>query len=75
MREEITGNWRKLHYEKFHNLCPSPNIIVVTKSRRRWVAHATCKGKLRNVYNIVIRTPNRMYTCGWKDNIVTITSL
>jgi hypothetical protein len=26
-RDEVTGDWRKLHNEELHNLYPSPNII------------------------------------------------
>jgi hypothetical protein len=39
-RDEVTGDWRKLHNEELHNLYSSPNIIRMTKSRRmRWVGH------------------------------------
>jgi len=31
-REEVTGGWRRLHYEELHNLYASPNIIGVIKS-------------------------------------------
>jgi hypothetical protein len=30
--EEVTGRWRKLHNEEFHNLYSSPKIIMVMKS-------------------------------------------
>jgi hypothetical protein len=33
-RCEVTGDWRRLHKEKLHDLCSSPNIFWVTKSRR-----------------------------------------
>jgi hypothetical protein len=33
-RDEVTGEWRKLHNEEFHNLCSSPDIIRQVKSRR-----------------------------------------
>jgi hypothetical protein len=26
-REEVAGDWRRLHNEELHNLYPSPNII------------------------------------------------
>jgi hypothetical protein len=36
-RDEVTGGWRKLHYEELHNLYSSPSIIRMIKSRRlRW---------------------------------------
>jgi hypothetical protein len=41
---EVTGGWRKLHYDEFHNLYSLPNIIRMTKSRRmRWARHVACK--------------------------------
>jgi hypothetical protein len=33
-RDEVTGDWRKLHNEELHNLYSSPNIIRTMKSRR-----------------------------------------
>jgi hypothetical protein len=33
-REEVKGDWRKLHNEELHNLYTSPNIIRMIKSRR-----------------------------------------
>jgi hypothetical protein len=39
-RDEVTGDWRKLHNEELHNLFSSPNIIRMIKSRRmRSVGH------------------------------------
>jgi hypothetical protein len=44
-REEVTGEWRKLHIEDLNNLYFSPNIIRVIKSRMRWARHAVRMGE------------------------------
>jgi hypothetical protein len=33
-RDEVTGEWRKLHNEELNDLYSSPNIVRVTKSKR-----------------------------------------
>jgi hypothetical protein len=39
-REEVVGDWRRLHSEGIHNLYTSPDIISVIKSRKMgWVGH------------------------------------
>jgi hypothetical protein len=39
-RDELTGEWRKLHNEKLHHLYSSPSIIRIMNSRRmRWEGH------------------------------------
>jgi hypothetical protein len=38
-RDEVTGEWRKLHYEELHDLYSSPTIVRVIKSRMRWAGN------------------------------------
>jgi hypothetical protein len=44
-REEVTGEWRKLHNEKLNDFRSSPNIILVIKSRMRWAWHVVRMGR------------------------------
>jgi len=45
-RDEVTGEWRKLHNEEFRDIYSLPNIVRVVKSRRmRWVGHVARMGE------------------------------
>ena len=49
-RDEVTGEWRKLHNEKHSDLYSLPNIVRVVKSRRmRWAGHVARMGEGRGV--------------------------
>ena len=54
-RDEVTGEWRKLHNEELNDLYCSPNVIAVNKSRRmRWAGHVACMWERRDVYRVLV---------------------
>ena len=45
-RDEVTGEWRKLHNEELSDLYSLPNIVRVVKPRRmRWAEHVARMGE------------------------------
>ena len=57
-RNEVTGEWRKLHNDGLSDLYVSPNIVRVIKSRRiRWTGHVTRMGR------------GKVYTGFWWGNL------
>jgi hypothetical protein len=74
-RDEVTGEWRKLHNEELHKLYTSPNIIRMIKSRRMgWAGHVARMGEKRNAYRILVGKPEGRRPVGiprrrWVDHI------
>jgi len=57
-RDEVTGEWRRLHNEELNDLYSSPNIVRVIKSRRmRWAEHVARMGEERGVYRVLVGKP------------------
>jgi hypothetical protein len=53
-RDEVTGEWRRLHNGKIHNFYSSLDIIRRIKSRRmKWVGHVAHMGQDRKVYKVL----------------------
>jgi hypothetical protein len=57
-RDEVTGEWRKLHNEELNDLYCSPNIVQVIKSRRiRWEENVERMGEGRGAYKVLVSKP------------------
>jgi hypothetical protein len=57
-RDEVTGDWRKLHNEELSDLYSSPSIIRIIKSKRmRWAGHVAGMGEKRDAYRLLVGKP------------------
>jgi hypothetical protein len=57
-RDEVTGEWRKMHNEELHDLYSSPSIIRITKARRmRRAGHVARMGEKVNAYRLLVGKP------------------
>jgi len=74
-RDEVTGEWRKLHNEELNDLYSLPNIVRVVKSRRmRWAGHVARMVEDRDGHRVLVDKPEGKRPLGrprrrWKDNI------
>jgi hypothetical protein len=74
-RDEMMGEWRKLHNEELRDLYSSPSVIRIIKSRRmRWAGHVARMGEKRNAYRLLVgklegKGPLERPRNKWVDNI------
>jgi hypothetical protein len=74
-KDEMTGEWRKLHNEELCDLYSSPSIIRIIKSRRmRWAGSVAQIGEKRNTYRSLVGKPEGKRPLGrprrrWVDNV------
>jgi hypothetical protein len=74
-RNEVTGEWRKLHNEELHDFYSSPSMLRIMKSRRmRWAGHVTRMEEKRNACRLLVGKPEEKrplgrQKCRWVDNI------
>jgi hypothetical protein len=75
-RDEVTGEWRKLHNEELRDLHSSPSIIRIIKSKRmRWAGRVARMGEKKNSYRLLVGKPEGKRPlgrprCRWVDNIM-----
>jgi hypothetical protein len=73
-RDEVKGEWRRLHNEELNDLYSSPNIIRVKSRKMRWVGHVARMGEGRGTYRILVGRPEGRRPLGrprrrWEENI------
>jgi hypothetical protein len=57
-RDEMMGEWRKLHSEELCDLYSSPNVIRIIKLRRmRCVGHVALMGEKKDTYKLLVGKP------------------
>jgi hypothetical protein len=68
-RDDVTGEWRRLHNEEVKDPYSIQNITEVIKSRKmRWAGHVARMGDRSGPYMVLVGKPGRPRS-RWEDNI------
>ena len=75
MRDEVRGDWLKLHNLELNDLYCSPNTVRVIKSRiMRWAGNVARMAERTDLYRVLMGKPEGKRPLGrprrkWEDNI------
>jgi hypothetical protein len=73
-RDEVTGEWRKLHNEELNYLYSTSNLVRVINIEKRWAGYVARMGEGRGMYRVLVGKPDRTRPLErprrrWEDNI------
>jgi hypothetical protein len=63
-KDEVTGEWRRLHNNELYALYSSPNIWVIKSRRLRWAGHVAYLRERRGEYRALVGKPERRRPTG-----------
>jgi hypothetical protein len=63
-RDEVTGEWKKIHSEELYDLYSLPSIVrLIISSRMRWGEHVASMGESGILYRLGWRNLRERDTC------------
>jgi hypothetical protein len=74
-RDEVKGEWKRLHNEELYDYCNSPNVFRKSKSRRmRWAGLVARVGERSDAYRGLVgkpegKRPLERPRLRWEDHI------
>jgi hypothetical protein len=63
-RDEVRGDWRRLHTEELHDMYFSPCILFFFSRRMRWSSHVAHMGDRRSAYRVFVERPEERRPLG-----------
>jgi len=57
IRDEVTGEWRKLHNDLNDEYSSADISQVIKYGRMKWAGHAACMGVRRAAYRVLVGKP------------------